>query len=111
MRAVRSKRVSERGMRTSEWPSSLRVDFIVILPTVRRLPDPRRLSPRPLTMLPVPGEPERLYGDFPRSDDIIENLYERNVRRGEIVTNVQRKENCEKTDKRRDLQLHIMMYL
>ena len=38
-RAVRSKRMSERCERTSErrseWPSALRVEFIVILPTVR----------------------------------------------------------------------------
>ena len=38
-RAVRSKRMSERCKWTSErrgeWPSTLRVDFIVILPTVR----------------------------------------------------------------------------
>ena len=30
-----SERMSER----SEWPSTLRVDFIVILPTVKRLVD------------------------------------------------------------------------
>ena len=38
MRAVRSKRMSEWCERTSErrseWPSTLRVDFIVIQPTV-----------------------------------------------------------------------------
>ena len=75
-RAVRSKRMSERcertSERTSEWPSTLRVHFIVILPTVERCErTSERTSEWPSTNVPISRDSESLWkGGFRRERSI-----------------------------------------